>query len=520
MITLCQEGMGKLRVWSVALAVFGMGFICCFVTTGRFGIGLTPDSATYLSQADNLSSGHGLIDYSGRFTSHYPPGYAVFLSCVSVVTGRDIRHGAPRLVCALSLSGTFVASLGWLYLRRVRGLSLAAGMVALVFHPSLLEYGMCALSDCLFVAVIACSLCSLELWSQRCDGVWFCIAVACSAIGLMTRYAGIVWPVCCATALLVQSGKSWRSSAGDAGLFLLGSVTPLLMWFAGVRFVSGGGAPRSIAFHPASAEVLREGVSVICGSLGLLGHHWSVLVPLMIFSVGCLLSAMLQGFKKCSVAGGGPSSTLTVRVIGLYLIGYPMFLLLSITFLDRATPLDGRILLSCVWSLILLFTWLVHIGLRDNRVCEVGCWMLIVWFGTRGLVDTVPRLAAWRENGYGVACAEVLYDRNLKFVREVVPPVTRVYSNVSWSVWLACRRRVFQLDSRHDYTSGRENAGFEASLQNVISEVERGEAIVVLDRLFADPMVLTPTVEDFQNAGLGERSDEGRSRFVVFDRAK
>jgi hypothetical protein len=207
-------------------------------------------------------------------------------------------------------------------------------------------------------------------------------------------------------------------------------------------------------------------------------------------------------------------------VVGLYLIGYPLFLLLSITLLDRATPLDGRILLSSIWALILLFTWLVHIGLRDNRVYEVGCWLLIVWFGTRGLVDTLPRLAEWRENGYGLACAEVLYDRNLKYVREVASAETRVYSNVSWSVWLACRRPVSQLESRFDYTSGGANTMFDQSLQGVIREVQQGKAIVVLDRLFADPLVLTPTVEDLRKAGLQERTEEGQSRFVVFCRGR
>ncbi|MFM7168829.1 MAG: hypothetical protein ACKO3T_26625 [Planctomycetaceae bacterium] len=244
----------------------------------------------------------------------------------------------------------------------------------------------------------------------------------------------------------------------------------------------------------------------------------TLLVPLVMAAGGCLASALLRRSSKGRVEIEGHSSSMSVRVVGLYLIGYPLFLLLSITFLDQATPLDGRILLSCIWALILLFTWFVHHGLRDTRICQIGCWLLIVWFGTRGLVDTVPRLAAWRENGYGLACAEVLYDSNLKYVREAASAESRVFSNVSWSVWLACRRPVSQLESRFDYTSGRENSMFEQSLQAVISEVQEGRAIVVLDRLFSDPLVLTPTVEDLRKAGLHERTEEGQSRFVVFDR--
>lgn len=503
-----------------SLVAFVLGGICVFVCTSRFGVGVTPDSATYLSQAESLRTAGRMLDYSQSFTVHYPPGYSALLAVTSFVSRRDIRHGTPRLLSAMVVGGTLFAVHIWFSLLQMRPLTRATGMVALGFHPVLLEYGICALTDCLFVAVIAGCLCALELWGQQGGSLWFWIAVMCSALGLMTRYAGVVWPVCCAAALLLQAGKSWSRASAEATLFFVASVAPLLIWLLFVRFMTAGSAPRSIAFHPPTAEVLRQGLSVICGSLGLQGHDNSVLIPVIMAAGGCLASALLRRFSHGSFETDGHSSSLSVRVVGLYLIGYPLFLLLSITFLDRATPLDGRILLSCIWALILAFTWLVHIGFRDNRVCEVGCWMLIVWFGTRGLVDTVPRLAAWRENGYGLACAEVLYDRNLKYVREVASAETRVYSNVSWSVWLACRRPVSQLESRFDYTSGEANSMFDQSLQGVIHEVQQGKAIVVLDRLFADPLVLTPTVEDLRKAGLQERTEEGQSRFVVFGRGR
>ena len=503
-----------------SLVAFVLGVICVFVCTSRFGVGVTPDSATYLSQAESLRTTGRMLDYSQSFTVHYPPCYPALLAVTSAVGRRDIRHGAPRLLSAMVVGGTLFAVHIWFSLLQIRPLARSAGMVALGFHPVLLEYGICALTDCLFVAVIASCLCALELWARQRRSLWFWIAVTCSALGLMTRYAGVVWPMCCATALLLQTGKSWSRAAGEGALFLVASVAPLLIWLVFVRFMMAGSAPRSIAFHPPTAEVLRQGLSVICGSLGLQGYDYSVLVPLMIAAGGCLASGLLQRSNHGNFETACHSSSLSVRVVGLYLIGYPLFLLLSITLLDRATPLDGRILLSSIWALILLFTWLVHIGLRDNRVYEVGCWLLIVWFGTRGLVDTLPRLAEWRENGYGLACAEVLYDRNLKYVREVASAETRVYSNVSWSVWLACRRPVSQLESRFDYTSGGANTMFDQSLQGVIREVQQGKAIVVLDRLFADPLVLTPTVEDLRKAGLQERTEEGQSRFVVFCRAR
>ena len=202
--------------------------------------------------------------------------------------------------------------------------------------------------------------------------------------------------------------------------------------------------------------------------------------------------------------------------VGIFLVGYLAFLCISISLFDRATPLDSRILLPAIWGVIFLVceslwaTTLQRVGLQN--VCF---WVLLLWFGMRGVYETVPVISGIERDGIGLSTAGVLYDRSLGWVREQCPKNVKVYSNVSWIPWLVCKRPVLQLPSRVDYTSGRPVLDYQLLLDRAVEDVRRGEAIFVIDTEYDDPNYLTPTLKDLVASGLIPASGVPQGRFAV-----
>lgn len=502
----------------VSLGVLAMSVV--FFGTHRFGVGLSPDSATYLSQAENLRLGRGFNSYEGFFSSHYPPGYQLIIATTSLVTRRDVRHGSPRLIAAVSFAVILVASALWMRLSGLGAVGTVAGLLGLAGHSGFVEASIVALSDVVFVAAVCLSLLFLELWHRHSDVRLLILAAVLSAIGVLVRYAGVVWPIACATAILIrdkdQLSARFKLSVG----FCLFSFTPLLVWCVVARLMSSESTGRTIAFHPVDLVTLAQGCRSLVGALSSqeLPRVYSAAIVLAVFSA---VSAGLIGGRislgRC--LRGSPS--VGVVVLLTYFLLYNAFLILSISFFDRATPLDDRILLSSIWCLILLMVRLVDWSLSwDVRVAQWSCYALICWFSVRGVWDTAPRLVTWGREGYLLACREVLYDDVLRHVRMSLKPGVRVYSNVSWTVWLACRREVRQLPMRVDYTSGVPSADYSAVLRQISDEVLSGAAVVVYDVSYADPLVLTPRLDELQSIGLrGLRGFES-GRFQILSAAQ
>jgi hypothetical protein len=498
------------------LATIAIAVGMVYFSTVEFGIGLSPDSATYLSQAEDLRNARGFRDYAGRFSAHYPPGYQALLATTSLATGRDIRHGAPRLLAASCYATVIVASLCWMQLAGLPNIAIFAGFIALSTHVAILESGVTALSDIVFLALVSMSLCHLELWNRGGNRPHFWIAATFAAIGVLTRYAGVVWPLACGIVLALRSGTEGDRGTKDAIKFVTVCYLPLAFWLAAVAVRSPSGPPRSINLHPIPASTVVHGLETLATAVGFKHHNYSIGLPLFAFLLCHLVSKFISKRRPNALIVTNNKYPIGLCIIITHIPCYLGFLCLSISLFDRATPLDNRVLLTALWGLLLAVIAISHRTLRASMATTRWFfWLLIAWFATRGIWEVVPRLADWNKNGIDLACRDVLYDKSLRYVRESLDKQTEIYSNVSWSVWLACRKPVSQLPVRIAYTSGLENSIFGRELDAVCDSVKTGKAIIVFDTQYSDPFVTTPTLIDLETAGLAKMTNFENTRFVI-----
>src|SRR5271165_2740569 len=92
------------------------GFILIQIFSKHSGIGISPDSVTYLSAARHLAEGKGFISFDNFPVVDFPIGYPFFLATISWVTHMDPLLFAPVLNgilfgILLYLSGTILNGL-------------------------------------------------------------------------------------------------------------------------------------------------------------------------------------------------------------------------------------------------------------------------------------------------------------------------------------------------------------------------------------------------------------------------
>lgn len=117
------------------------------------GVGVLPDSITYMSTAQNLARHGKLVNYAGVKDLSHPPGYS-FALMPFIRLGMSMTDAAMT-VNWLSLFGTCLFA--WLILARLTGsswpwLALGAGMVTA--SPGMVMAGRMALSEALFTAIL------------------------------------------------------------------------------------------------------------------------------------------------------------------------------------------------------------------------------------------------------------------------------------------------------------------------------------------------------------------------------
>src|SRR5436305_908581 len=136
---------------TVMLGVAVAGVAGVLVATLRYGIGLTPDSVTYINGARSLSAGAGYTA-NGHAITDFPPGYSWVLS-LGEHAGIDPRDVARGLSVA-ALVATIV--LGYVVLcRHVRSERVrAVATVSIGCSAVLLEIYEKALSEHLFLPVL------------------------------------------------------------------------------------------------------------------------------------------------------------------------------------------------------------------------------------------------------------------------------------------------------------------------------------------------------------------------------
>ncbi len=226
----------------------------------HLGIGVSPDSVTYLNSAENLINGKGLtvtLD-GGRPLAHYPPLYPLMLSSLAPL-------GVQPAECARYLNALFFAASIVLIGHIIRGCTgSAAGYVLFgVLLFSLAEtvvyvYAM-AWTEGPFIFFMLLALMYAGRYLESGAMPALAASAAFSSLAMLTRYAGFSIALTVG-ALIIISGriKAWPDKLKALALYGAISCLPSFLCMLKNKLYGVSAVDRQFAFHPVSVPDLYQ----------------------------------------------------------------------------------------------------------------------------------------------------------------------------------------------------------------------------------------------------------------------
>lgn len=182
-----QKGISMRFPERIVIAIAGIAII--LICTGKYGIGLAPDTAGYFSAADSLLAGNGLIYYQGLPLVAQPPIYSVLLA---IFTGAFRDMGTSALVLNVILYICLIFLSYTLFYRHSN-----SRMVAIVFVFGIaisivtIDIAIMALTEMLFVVLVLLFMVTSDLWNQHHRVVDVIALAFVASVSFLVRYIGI-----------------------------------------------------------------------------------------------------------------------------------------------------------------------------------------------------------------------------------------------------------------------------------------------------------------------------------------
>lgn len=343
--------------------------VLVWLSTSQAMIGVSPDSVVYLGAARHIAAGDGAVfgsnlpgpgpDAGLVPLTHYPPGYPALLALLMRATGATAESAAR--FAGMSFAFVNVVLVAFIGLR-VAGPALSLMLAASFAVGIPLQLHIMAWSEPAFLTCTLAALLSLAVWSTDRERTrWLVAAALCGALASGLRYPGVVLAGVALVFIIASATPGQRrASVRDAALVALVMIAPIAWWVLRSASSVDATANRRLVLHLIDGERLAQGGASIARFLSplprvnewehvLWGAAWIALAAwCVIASAGAWKRRVLQFDERMLPV--------------LYVVGYVAFVIVSISLLDYATPMDSRILAPVLvplwWTALLLVRWL------------------------------------------------------------------------------------------------------------------------------------------------------------------
>lgn len=466
------------------------------ILTTRWGIGTSPDSATYIGVANNLLSGKGLTvpfgNSPGQILTFYPPLYPLFLAG-SGLFGGAIPQTSRWLHMILLASNLFVF---WLILRQ---LSPRPGWVTtfllfpLAFSNSILTIHIMAWSEALFLLTGFAGLLLISQGIAHSKNNSIQAGSILLGFATLSRYSGLAFIASAAVGIFILM-------PGKFSVRLKGSLRvamPALFLFSGwiVRnlMLSGNIANRGFEFHPITRAHFQQGLDTIAGwfliPVSLPGMVKIGLIGAIALTGWLILQLRHRTFRN--------ESQLLKGLLSTFVLIYPLFLFVSISLFDANTPLDDRILsplLVAFWILIASsISQITPISITGKSIYAIFVLLLATAFSISSLGSQAIVLYEGYQNGLGFSHNRW---RNSAVINQInnLQTDTIVYTNSPEGVYLLTGRPAKPLPRKTDLTRQIINPEFEINMKNLQQEIFEEKAVIAY--FYSIRSITTPDVDE------------------------
>jgi len=489
-----SRSVDRTLVGRIAALTFGAAACLMVWYASHNGIGMTPDSMTYLEGARSLLRDHRLWVDDSPLT-HFPPLYPVVLAAAGRLTGSLLTAARLLHCCLFALT---VLTIGWA-VREGSGKPTPAAAIAMwctLVSAGITQVHLFALSEPLFLILLITAALALDRHLRAGGPRWLLMAGALTAAAGLTRYVGVCLMCSMVVALVILNRRPMAARLRSAAVFIVVSATPLVVWTVRNALVEGKVVDRSLAFHPPGFEALRMFTYTLSfwawptPNLPAAARAGMALLMLVVLAVA--FCATMVFIHRHQQPVGVPSHVGGVLLIfaGVYV----PFLLVSRSLVDAHTKLDNRILSPIlIIGIVLAFArppvWSDVASRRMAGVLPVVAWFAI---SIANIPWTAHILAEGHSTGFGYASAEWRESKVVAFVDGLDPEVM-VYSNAPEVFRVLRHRPALMIPRAYSPSSGQPNSAFGEQINEMMARLESGTAaLAYFERMRSREYLPTP----------------------------
>jgi len=443
------------------------------------GIGVSPDSITYIETANSLITGNGFYA-NGKPLTHYPPVYPLILAAVGFIN-QDVTTAARWLHAFLYGINAFLFGL-CVYKATRRNIAVLIISILLFFSSSaILSVHARAWSESPFLFFILITFLLLNLFHAR--GRWSHLVLAAIAAGLAiaTRYAGIAILPPVILCLWLCSSHPAKKKVLETLVFLALASLPVLAWFIHNLAITSALTDRGLAFHPFGAGSVVKLVDTLHNFiLPHFAEGWLNALELAIIIV--FLLAMLLGISKDPARSCRAATNCSFHVLFGYAaaFSYLLVLMLTIAFIDAGTPLDDRLLFPVFIMLtISVFATVDQYTEIKNKRATWWIFLACVVFSIRvnlnPLIETVTKLHTSGKGFNSVAWNE---SPTLAALR-TYPADTLVFSNGDDVIRYKTGNSATALPAKYSAMTTEPNENYPEEMNKMCADLENGKTLFV-----------------------------------------
>lgn len=469
-----------------------------------YGIGVDYDSYFYLTASKNLLEGDALgrLNAAGAWIplTHFPPLYPLTVASLSFLIERPPADAARWLAGLLMAANAAVFGflLRWANSHRA---IVVVGVLAFVSAPALFEPHLWALSEAMFFSLILIHIWALVRALDAPASGRLIFAGAIGALLYLTRYAGLALIVTSA-GFMLQAGEADRlTRLKGTMVYLLSAGTAMAVWLARNWLVAGTLTNRRLGFHPIGIEHFKQAGRAVADWL-----PWDAIpaegraalaglgaLALLIWSLRPLAEFISRGEKKWK----------DMSILPLFLlvqgVGYGVFLLISISFVDASTRLGDRILAPAY--LLLLTALLVRVSqfvrTTNSRSGKLAWAGVVVLMLLPNAVQTAHLVEKARTAGLGFHSVGWRQSETLAAIKEL-PEQTLIYTNEAFPVDFLTGRRPFSVPESLDPVTAQERPDLDEELGTMRTRLREQDGVLALfhpENLRAEMPPLTDLVD-------------------------
>lgn len=331
------------------LGLLGTGLV--LVATTSYGVGLSSDSVSYISSAQNISDGYGYVNHVGKPITVFPPLFSAVLAVIG--QGQLQLDIVARYLNAILFGLLVGLSANWMLTKTNSPALSLIGTAAVIFSRPLVEVSVYAWSEPLFIILALMAMLQMAQFSTTENYQPIALAGVFTALACLTRYAGVSLIITGALLLVLERRKS-SLSRWIKRLFVFSTIAivPLCLWLVRNYLISGG----LTGDRSASNRSLTTNIGLTVDIITNWALPSRIPITLRAAIVGFLLIALISTIifaHRRNIVQIDSRLYKQLLPILLFIPLYSAFLITSVS-ITNLSPIDNRYLAPIYVPVVLL----------------------------------------------------------------------------------------------------------------------------------------------------------------------